>query len=68
MAQKMDRGNSVPRKSDDGGIIWNGTLIEISELKHTEAELIASESRYRSLIENTSDLIFVLDEMELSVK
>ncbi|HNP98962.1 MAG TPA: PAS domain S-box protein, partial [Bacteroidia bacterium] len=56
------RGNSVPRKSDDGGIIWNGTLIEISELKLTEAELIASESRYRSLIENASDLIFVLDE------
>ena len=59
---KWIRGNSIPRKSENGDVVWNGTFADITELKNVEAELKASELRYRTLIEHASDLIFILDE------
>ncbi len=59
---KWIRGNSIPRKSENGDVVWNGTFADITELKNVESELKASELRYRTLIEHASDLIFILDE------
>jgi PAS domain S-box-containing protein len=35
---KWIRGNSIPRKTDDGSILWNGTMIDITERKIAELE------------------------------
>lgn len=59
---KWIRGNSIPHKSENGDVVWNGTFADITELKNVESELKASELRYRTLIEHASDLIFILDE------
>lgn len=58
---KWIRGNSIPHKLTNGDIIWNGTLIDITDLKVSEEQLKASELRYRSLIEQASDAIMVTD-------
>lgn len=36
---KWIRGNSVPRRLEDGGILWNGTMIDVTEQKLAEIEL-----------------------------
>ncbi len=47
----------------DGNLVGlQGTTKDISDLKRTERELIRSESRFRSYVENAPDGIFVLDE------
>ncbi|MCX6291167.1 MAG: PAS domain S-box protein, partial [Bacteroidetes bacterium] len=58
---KWIRGNSIPHQLPDGDIIWNGTMIDITELKTTEEELKSSELRFRSLFEQASDGIFISD-------
>ncbi len=59
---KWIRGNSIPRKLENGDILWNGTLIDITDLKTSEEELKDSELRYRSLVEQASDAIMITDE------
>jgi len=56
---KWIRGNSIPHKLSEGDILWNGTLFDISELKNKEQELGTSELRFRSLVEQASDGIFL---------
>ncbi|MBW4465850.1 MAG: PAS domain S-box protein [Pegethrix bostrychoides GSE-TBD4-15B] len=43
---KWIAGNATPMLLEDGVILWNGVLVDISELKRTEAELQESKSRY----------------------
>ena len=38
------------------------TALDISERKHAELELASSEARFRSLVQNSSDIVTVLDE------
>ena len=53
-------GNSVPEKMADGTIVWNGFNTDITERKAMDNKLMASESKYRLLIENTHDIIYTL--------
>lgn len=39
-----------------------GVIIDIAERKRVEKQLIISEYRFRTLIENTSDLIFIINQ------
>ncbi|HEY9828593.1 MAG TPA: PAS domain S-box protein [Stenomitos sp.] len=41
-----------------------GTLTDITQLKHIEAELAASEAKYRQLVEGGKDLIWSLDAQD----
>lgn len=36
---KWIRGNSIPKRMEDGGILWNGTMIDVTDQKITEIEL-----------------------------
>lgn len=55
-----DRG-FISRDESGKAIRLNGALTEITELKNVKEELINSEEKYRSLIEQASDAIFIND-------
>lgn len=51
--------NSVPRKLDDGRVIWDGVQIDITEKKVSEIKIKESEEKYRSLIAQATDAIVI---------
>ena len=53
---------SLPRPIENGDVLWTGILYDISEKKQAEASLRESEERYRTLVENASDIVFRLDD------
>jgi PAS domain S-box-containing protein len=50
-------GRSIPEREPDGGIRWYGFLHDVTERKRTEALLHASEQKFRTLAENSPDVI-----------
>lgn len=46
---------------EDGTLVWTGYLVEATERKRLETELIASEHRFRTLIEQANDIIFTVN-------
>jgi PAS domain S-box-containing protein len=51
---------STPTHLEDGRILWNGVLLDITAQKETEEALRLSEARHRGLVEATPDLFFRL--------
>ncbi len=49
------KSNAKPEKSEDGGIIWNGVMMDISEQKATEFELKQSQDRYEIAVQGAND-------------
>jgi PAS domain S-box-containing protein len=49
---KWLRGVSSPKALSDGGMCWNGMLIDITDTKNTEELLWLSEARFRTLFES----------------
>lgn len=60
------RGASVPRRLDDGSVLWNGALFDITDLKEAKADLHAANERLEErIVERTRELDFqkrALDE------
>ncbi len=48
-------GSAMPQQQEDGSVLWCGSVIDITSQKETVAALQASESRFRSLTELSSD-------------
>ncbi|SHN68165.1 PAS domain S-box-containing protein [Flavobacterium fryxellicola] len=55
-----DRG-IISRDESGKAIRLNGAMIEITELKNIKEQLLQSEEKYRSLIDQASDSIFIND-------
>lgn len=51
-----------PEKQTDGSVIWYGYNNDITDRKLEEEKLLASESKFRFISENTSDGIVVLEK------
>jgi len=51
----------ISRDESGKAIRLNGAMIEITELKNIKDQLINSEEKYRSLVEQASDAIFIND-------
>lgn len=52
---------SVPERQPDGGILWYGLMLDITERKRMEQALAAREQEFRSLAENSPEPIFRYD-------
>lgn len=52
-------GNSVPEREPAGSIIWHGTITDITRRKQTEQDLLESEARFRLLMDNAPDPVFI---------
>lgn len=52
---------SAPRKLNDGSVLWDGFHLDITERRQTENDLRKSEEKYRILVENAPDALFVFD-------
>ncbi|MEO7217615.1 MAG: PAS domain S-box protein [Gemmatimonadaceae bacterium] len=50
-----------PQQLDDGTIVWDGVLRDITEMHDAALQLQSSENRYRSLFQNHPNAVFLLD-------
>jgi len=50
---------SVPEKEADGSVLWHGFVSDVTDRKRTEAALLESETRLRSILENAKAIIWV---------
>ena len=57
-AIKWIRGESRPIFADNGAIVWNGILMDITKRKQTEIALRQSEQRYQKLADNIPGAIY----------
>ncbi|WP_254566340.1 PAS domain S-box protein [Oscillatoria sp. HE19RPO] len=53
--------HSTPQAEPDGSITWYGYIRDITELKAREKALQMSESKFRNLIDNLNDMVFIID-------
>ena len=52
------RLHSRPRRLVDGRVVWDGVQIDITERKRIDERLRQSEERFRSVLDNSKDLIY----------
>ncbi|WP_373545545.1 PAS domain-containing sensor histidine kinase [Chamaesiphon sp.] len=57
-AIKWIRGESRPILADNGAIVWDGILMDITKRKQTEIALRQSEQRYQKLADNIPGVIY----------
>jgi PAS domain S-box-containing protein len=58
-AERWVRGISRPQKREDGAIVWDALMFDISARKQAEFALRDSEERYRRFLEGSPDAIYV---------
>ena len=58
---RWHKGSGSPVRLDDGSTIWDSVILDITSVKETELGIEQSEKRFRSLVQNGSDLIAILD-------
>ena len=59
---KWLRTRSQPTHLDDGRMIWNGLIIDITDQKHSENEIARSEARLRSIIQTEPNCVKILND------
>jgi PAS domain S-box-containing protein len=55
--RRWRRIESHPRQLDDGSMVWEGVLTDVTERKQAEDALRQSEQRYRTMVEEHSEMI-----------
>jgi PAS domain S-box-containing protein len=55
---KWIRGNSIPSKADDGSVVWNGTMIDISDVKIIEEQLIRNNRELKKTNEELDRFVY----------
>ncbi len=53
--------NSTPRRMPNGDVLWDGIMQETTTRKLAEERLRANETKYRKLVENLNEGIWVID-------
>ena len=57
---KWLQGIAQPERQPNGDILWDGLILDISDRKRAEELLQESEEKYRNLVENANDIIYIL--------
>jgi PAS domain S-box-containing protein len=57
---KWVQGFSRPEQQDNGDLLWDGVLVDITDRKQAEQNLRDSEARYRAMLDASPDLMFRL--------
>jgi PAS domain S-box-containing protein len=55
---KWFKSAARPRREPDGTTIWDGVVLDITDRKSAELELLESRSRYEQLVNNLPGIIF----------
>ncbi|MBO0349980.1 PAS domain S-box protein [Phormidium pseudopriestleyi FRX01] len=53
--------HSTPQAEPDGSITWYGYIRDVTDIKAREKALQISESKFRNLIDNLNDMVFIID-------
>ncbi|MDX5480693.1 MAG: PAS domain S-box protein [Hymenobacteraceae bacterium] len=63
---KWVRGHGLPTLKKDGSILYNGTLIDITDQKEAQQQLSTKEAKLRALLNSSPQAIYLLgQEMEV---
>lgn len=54
---KWLQGNSQPEWRENGSIAWHGVVVDITDRKEAELTLQQSETRYRAIVEDQTELV-----------
>ncbi len=54
--------SATPERMPDGGTLWHGVIMDISERKLAEAETLAAKTQLQATLDAIPDLMFELDE------
>jgi PAS domain S-box-containing protein len=55
---KWIRGNSIPGYADDGSIVWNGTMIDITDVKIIEEQLVKNNKVLKKTNEELDRFVY----------
>lgn len=58
------RGSSIPRRLDDGSVLWNGLILDVTETKHADEALRESKDQFAQVTENLPIIIGLVDRDE----
>ena len=56
--QKWIQGTAKAAQQGDGSFVWDGILVDVTDRKQAETDLIASESRFQRLATNMPGIIY----------
>ncbi len=59
---KWHKGSGNPTKLEDGSIVWDCIVLDITDKKEAERNINYSERRFKALVQEGSDLISILDQ------
>jgi diguanylate cyclase (GGDEF)-like protein/PAS domain S-box-containing protein len=54
-------GAAAPQKLDDGSVLWNGFISDVTERKHQDAKLESHQASLQATFEAIPDLLFEVD-------
>lgn len=55
--ERWIEARSLPERESDGGTLWHGVMLDITERVHLQQALAAREQEFRTLVENSPDTI-----------